>query len=225
MYKKLITTLATVVALAFAGAALAKDKLPDQTEDGLDRIKSKNVDAVYWREGATLDQYNRVLIIDAEVAFKKNWQRDYNRDVVGTSGRVRSEDMERIKDGLSKEFTAVFTKQMTEGGYEVVAEPADDVLVLRPAIVNLNVTAPDLQTSGMNRSYVSSAGEMTLYLEMYDSATGEKIGTVLDAQRARDMGYMQFANRVTNKAEADRMFRKWSNLLVKALDEAHKKDD
>lgn len=225
MYKKLITSLATILALSIAGAALAKDELPDQTEDGLVRIKSKNVDAVYWREGATLDAYSKVLIIDAEVAFKKNWMRDYNRDVVGTSNRVRSEDMERIKAALSKEFTEVFTKEMTDGGYEVVSAPGDEVLVLRPAIINLDVTAPDLQTAGMNRSYVSSAGDMTLYLELYDSATGSKIGTVLDAEAARDLGYMQYSNRVTNKAEADRMFRKWSHLLIKALDEAHKKDD
>ena len=225
MYKKLATSLMAIVALSVAGAALAKDKLPDQTEDGLDRIKSKHVDAVYWLEGATLDQYNKVLIVDAEVAFKKNWQRDYNRDVVGTSGRVRSEDMELIKASLSKEFNAVFTKELTEGGYEVVTDPADDVLVLRPAIINLDVKAPDLQTAGRTRSYVSSAGNMTLYLELYDSATGAKIGTVLDAQKARDDGFMQYANRITNKAEADRSLRKWSGLLVKALDEAHKKDD
>ena len=225
MYKKLITSLAAIIALSVAGAAIAKDDLPDQTNDGLTRVKSKNVDAVYWQDGATLEQYNKVLIVDAAVAFKKNWERDYNRDVVGTSGRVRTEDMERIKEGLSKEFTAVFTQQLTEGGYEVVATPAEDVLILRPAIINLNVTAPDLQTSAMDRSYVSSAGDMTLYLELYDSATGAKIGEVLDAQRARDTGFMQYSNRVTNKAEADRIFRKWSNLLVKALDEAHKKDD
>lgn len=225
MYKKLMAALTAAAALSIAGGAIAKDDYPDQTEDGLQRVEAKHVDAAYWQEGATLDGYNKVLIIDAQVAFRKNWQRDKNRDAISLSNRVGSNDMERIKQDLSEEFTKVFAEELTKGGYNVVTEPDVDVLILRPAIVNLDITAPDLNSTSFDRTYVASAGQMTLYLELYDSASGAKIGTVLDTQGARDSGMMQYSNKLTNRQEAISILKKWSGLLVKALDEAHKKDD
>jgi hypothetical protein len=226
MYKKLILTLVSALALSLTGAAMAKDDLPDVTEDGLMRIDSKHVDAVYWLEGATLAQYNKVMIMDCQVAFRKNWQRDYNRDAgPSTSRKVKSEDMERIKSALAAEFNSVFTKELDEAGYEVVDEGGDDVLILRPAIVNLDVTAPDLQSASRDRTYVTSAGQMTLYMDLFDSTTGAKIGAVVDAQRSRDTGRMSYSNRITNQQEAGKILRKWSGLLADALSEAHKSGD
>lgn len=226
MHNKLILALAAALTLSFAGAAMAKDDLPDRTEDGLMRIDSKKVDAVYWREGATLAEYNKVLIMDCQVAFRKDWQRDYNRDAgASTSRKVKAEDMERIKNSLAAEFKSVFTKELDEAGFEVVDQRGDDVLVLRPAIVNLDVTAPDLQTASRNQTYVTSAGQMTLYMDLIDSTTSAKIGTVVDAQRSRDTGRMSYSNSITNKQEAGRILRKWSGLLADALSEAHKSDD
>lgn len=224
MYNKLMTSVTVTFALALTGAALAKDKLPDRTEDGLMRIDSKKVDAVYWLEGATLEDYDKILIMDPQVAFRKNWQRDYNRTAApGASRRVSSDDMERIKQGLAEEFSSVFKEVLGKAGYDVVDVPAEDVLVLRPAIVDLEVTAPDLGSSMRDRTYTTSAGRMTLYMDLFDSVTGDKIGTVIDAQKARDTGMMTWSSGVRNKEEARRIFRKWSGLLSNALDEAHKK--
>lgn len=226
MFKKMMTSITAIVALALAGAALAKDEMPDRTEDGLMRIDSKNVEAVYWLEGATLEGYNSILIMDPQVAFRKNWQRDYNRTTMpGVSRRVTSDDMERIKQGLADEFIAVFQEVLGEAGYGVVDVPAEDVLVLRPAIVNLDVNAPDLGSSMQDRTYVASAGRMTLYMDLFDSVTGAKIGTVIDGQKARDTGTLTWSSGVKNRQEARRILRKWSGLLADALDEAHKNGD
>lgn len=226
MYKKLILTLVAALSLSIAGAAMAKDDMPDRTEDGLMRIDSKNVDAVYWRQGATLQEYNKVLIMDAQVAFRKDWKRDYNRTTMaGTSRKVTSDDMENIKSALSAEFDEVFTEVLTEAGFAVVDVPAEDVLVLRPAIVNLDVAAPDLQSAMRDRTFTTSAGQMTLYMDLFDSATGAKIGTVIDAERARDTGMMTYSSSVKNKQEARKILKKWSGLLADALNEAHKSGD
>lgn len=226
MFKKMTLALVSALTLSMAATAIAKDDLPDRTEDGLMRIDSKKVDAVYWREGATLTPYNKILIMDPQVAFKKDWQRDYNRTTAsGVSGKVSSQDMENIKSALAAEFDEVFTEVLSEAGFEVVDTPAEDVLVLRPAIVNLDVTAPDLRTSMRDRSYTTSAGEMTLYMDLFDSASGAKIGTVIDAQRARDTGIMMYSSGVSNKQEARKILKKWSGLLADSLAEAHESDD
>ena len=53
--------------------------------------------------------------------------------------------MDRIKKEISSEFQRIFKRELQEeGGYTVVDTGARDVLVLRPAIINLDVSAPDV---------------------------------------------------------------------------------
>jgi hypothetical protein len=212
-----VTILST---LMLAGTAISKDKLPEVTEDGLIRVESKKVDAVYWQEGATLEPYTQVKLLDAAVAFKKDWMRDYNRSQMDLSSRVSSSDMDRIKTALSAAFTEEFTKVLQAAGYEVVQNTGDEVLLLRPGIINLDVTAPDTRSVGVTRTYTASAGSMTLYMELYDSATSAKIGQVMDAQKARENYNFRLSNSVTNRAEANRILQKWAGLLADAMSEA-----
>lgn len=220
-YKTCRTLLAVMALAALAGCASTGDSLPEMTSDGLKRIDSKKVDALYWAEGATLAAYDSVMILDVPVAFRKNWMRDYNADRMGVSTRVKQEDMDKIKSELAEAFKAVFTKTLEDGGYKVVDEAGPNVLLLRPAITDLDVAAPDLNEAANVRTFTTDAGEMTLYMELYDSATGAKIGEVADREEALDNMHFQYTNRVTNRADANRILRRWASLLVDALDEAH----
>ena len=94
--------------------------------------------------------------------------------------------------------------------------------VLRPALINLAITAPDLQSPDMNRTIVQSAGQMTLYLELYDSVSNTLLARVVDPQADR-RGFAQSANSATNKAAADRILRQWASALRLHLDAAQGK--
>jgi len=222
LIKQLAASMSLVLfALTLSATAMsADDGLPDKTTDGLTRVDSKKVQALYVQEGATLAPYTKVMLVDCAVAFRKDWMRDYNRERIDLSSRVSSKDMDKIKAALAAEFKTEFTKVLEAGGYAVVEETGEDVLLLRPALINLDISAPDINNASMSRTFVASAGQMTLYMELYDSATGAKFGEVVDAQAARDRGTMHYANRVTNKADADIILKKWANLLVDALNEA-----
>ena len=65
----------------------------------------------------------------------------------------------------------------------------------------------------MTRTFVASAGQMTLYMEMYDSATSTLIARVVDPEAADSGGIAMAANRVTNSAEAERILHRWAKLL------------
>ena len=52
----------------------------------------------------------------------------------------------------------VFTETLEERGYAVVEEPGHNFMLLRPAIIDLDVTSPDLPSADRNRNYVASAG-------------------------------------------------------------------
>ena len=66
---------------------------------------------------------------------------------------------------------------------------------------------------------------MTLFLEFYDSVTSSILGRVVDRQNARDTGMMQISSRVQNKAEADRLFKKWAGLLIAKMDSVMGEDE
>ena len=210
------TIVAVFISGLLSGSLLAKDKLPEVDSDGLHLVKNSKVKVAYMKPGTDLSQYSKVKLLDCYVDFVKNWERDYNFDQVGLSGRIRDKDAEAIKTKLAAEFGKEFTKVLTEKGFPVVDDAGADVLLLRPALINVDVAAPDIMTAGMQTTFVRSAGSMTLYMEMYDSATNTLIARVLDPQ-ADDDGFAERANRVTNKAAADRMLRHWADLLAKNL--------
>lgn len=202
-----------VFGMTMVSSAWAKNKLPEVSSDGLHLVKHSKVEAAYLKPGATLDKYSKVKILDCYVQFRKNWGRDYNMNELGLQGRVTDKDAEQIKKRLAAEFMKEFTKVLTKGGHEIVDETGEDVLLLRPAIINLDVTSPDIPSAGMSRTYVASAGQMTLYMEMYDSATSTLIARVVDPEAGDTGGIAMAANRVTNSAEARRILHRWAKLL------------
>ena len=212
--------LVATAAFAFATIARATDAPPQSTQDGLELTSQTRERVVYVKPGASLGQYDQVAILDCFVEFEKDWQKDYNRSRVGLEDRVSDEDVERMKTGLATEFKKVFTKELQDnGGYQVVTSAAPDVLVLRPALVNVEVNAPDLMSADIGRTIVRSAGQATLYLELWDSTSSTILARIEDA-RADDSPFAQEANRVTNTAAADRILRDWADELRKHLDAA-----
>ena len=205
--------------LAIAPALQAADEPPQTTPEGMQLIKRTDSRLVYAMPGATLDPYTKVVLLDCFVAFHKDWKRDYNR-TASFPLRVDDADMERIREDLAEEFRKVFEEELIEGGNEVVDHAGPDVLVIRPAIINLEVTAPDLKTAARSSTVVRSAGRMTLYVELYDSVTSAIIARIVDAQEGDHVGIALEANRITNTAEARRILRDWAKELEGHLGEA-----
>lgn len=213
--------LALIVLLALPLPALAKQAWPETTHDGLKLVKNTELAAVYMNPDAKIEAYNAVMILDCFVAFEKHWLMDQQE-----SGgmMVTRQDMDRIKTRLAKEFTQVFTTELTAAGYKVVDKAASDVLLLRPAIINLNVEAPNSMAAGMNATFSASSGSMTLYMELYDADTSSIIARVIDPEAGGDSGFMRWQNSVTNFQAADNVLKKWAGILVKFLDKVNKKD-
>ena len=196
-----------------ATIAVAKTDFPAVSHDGLHLMPDTKLRAVYMKPGADLSQYDKVALLDTYVAFAKNWKREHNEDETFEE-RVSDKDMKEIRDRVAKEFAKEFTKVLSaEGGHQVVTGAGEGVLILRPAIINLEVTAPDLMTAGMSETVVASAGSMTLYLELYDGKTQAIIARIIDPEAADNAGLAQVSNRVTNTADFDRVLRRWAEML------------
>jgi hypothetical protein len=209
--------------LASTPALAAKEPPPQVSPEGLQLTKSTKHRLVYMKPGADFSPYKRLAILDPLVEFEKDWQKDYNNSRTGLSGRVNDDDVEKMKQRLGAEFKKVFVAELQDkGGYQVVNVAAPDVLVLRPALINVEVNAPDVMTAGIERTVVRSAGQMTLYLELWDSATNTLLARAMDAQADPDT-MAQMGGSVTNKAAADRILSKWAKELHERLDEVRAK--
>lgn len=213
--------LLALVPIAIAGCV----QLEPVSHDGLLLQESAGFGAVYAREGVRLEDYDRFAIEDCSVAFKANWLRDQNRGRRPLAHRVEPKDMVAIRDSVAELCDETFRDMLAADPPYAVVE--DDVmepgtLLLRPAIVDLDVVAPDLRDVGLLRTFTAGAGAMTLRLEVIDGHTGEILFRVIDRQRdvaSMDTGTgLRWSNRVTNRREAQRMLRHWAKHLRDGLD-------
>jgi len=216
-FSALCTFLVFTYLLTLCNPCLAEKERPIVTIEGLQLIKDSNLALVYAQPDAELGQYSKIYLAEPYVAFKKNWQHLRKRYDPNT---VTADDMAKIKSELSSLFMEVFSKTLEQGGYEMVTERAEDVLLVKPAIINLDIVAPDIAPTDNVRTYSESAGEMTLYMELYDSVTDDLLAKALDRKEDRHTGYFRWQTRITNRAAANRILQVWANVLKEGLDEA-----
>jgi hypothetical protein len=185
------------------------------THDGLERVANSKVERAWVKPGVDFSQYTEAGLLDCFVSFRRNWRMNHPG--------VRTRDMEKIKSALSDEFRQVFTKALESGGYPVVTGAADHVLLIRPAIIDLDVAAPQSNSGGRSDSFTASAGTMTLVVELYDSVSNEILARAIDRRRARNVGYIQWTTSGTNRNAARKILGRWADLLITRLDEVHGK--
>jgi hypothetical protein len=208
----------SMVMLAFVAAspADAQQGYPQSTPAGLQLIPNSQFAVAYVRPGVDFSNYTKVMILDPEIAFKRTW-RSQHRD-------VGSNDMSRIRRELAALLSEVFSNELqNNGGFEVVSDAGEDVLIIRPGIVDLDVEAP---FTGQGYSFTTSAGAATLTLDIFDSVSGEVLAQAADRQVARHaMGAgsgpnnFQRATRVSNRLDAERVLTYWAQNLREALEE------
>ena len=217
-YKKVSITTVTAILILLAATLSVESDAPEISFDGLHLEDSKKVAILYAKPDADFSIYKRFIMLKTYVAFRKNWQRETK--VAGR--RVSNKGMEKIKLEVADLFHETFKEQMeADDGYPMVTEAGDDVLIIRPAIIDLDITAPDIPVAGRTRTYVASAGAATLYLELFDSVSGEILARIIDRKAMRSYGYMHWSSSVTNRQEGTRLFKRWANMMREGLDEVH----
>jgi hypothetical protein len=74
--------------------------------------------------------------------------------------------------------------------------------------------------TGRSRTYTLSAGEATLFLELYDSETGQILARVIDRREGRNNSMVMLASPVQGAGEAEAVAQVWGRVLRKAMDSA-----
>jgi hypothetical protein len=214
------------IGLAGLGAAallacgpLALAAKPPPNWDNLVRVQSKKLPYVYLAPGADFRAYHKVMLDPTEIAFEKNWQRDYNRDATGgLSGRISDSEMQKtIQKGVSA-ANDIFAQAFTEAGYPVVTEPGPDVLRVRIGLLDLSVTAPDRKSAGRNYNFAGEAGYATLVVEVRDSQSNALMGRAVDRKVAGDLS-SAWRTSVSNRADFRVLVKNWAKTSAQGLEE------
>lgn len=207
-----------LLGLFLALPAMAQ-KPPEISHDGLTLVHDTKLQLVYLLPGVDFSQYNQVALLDSAVAFRRNWQRDQNR---GGTFHVTKMDMDRISKSLAKMFNEILRDEISTNGKLPLVDTADEAtLVLRPAIIDLDITAPASTSMGPGRGgqFSTSAGAMTLYLEIFDGMTGQILARIADRQTDRS-SRMTWHDSVTNTGDAKRAIRSWAVALREGMQRA-----
>jgi hypothetical protein len=181
---------------------------------GLELVPAKNIGALYRRPDVDLTAYNKILIGEPAVQFSKNWNpRNY-----GTFG-LSAAQLTKIRAELAAMAKGVFTKTLSDGGFEIVTDAGDGVLAITPNIVDVFINAPDVPTAGRSRTYTMDAGSATLALQVNDAVTGTLLAVALDSRRSGTSS-MRWTTSVSNRAAAEQMLKNWAEQLKRELDAA-----
>lgn len=210
----LATLFAALVAMAGLGACAAQRPPEERTDDGLERVPSRSHGGVYRRPEADFERYRRVMIEPLTVEFTREWRKSHPE--------VTDEDAARIQQEAMKSFREILVEVLIdEGPYELSETREADVLHVVPRVLDLDITAPDVDTSRI-RSYSPNPVKLQVNGELRDGVTGEVVLRVImfDGQNRYPFNEMRLANRVTNAYEMRTSFRKWAQLVREALEVA-----
>ena len=207
-----------VATVALAQQAPAPSGIPATTE-GLVKVPSKRLGAVYLRPGADFRAYTKIMIDPVQVSFRPGWLKDIN-DSRGVTGRVSQQDAQQIADAMRSGFAKIFADEFKAKGYEVASAPAPDVVRVSAEIANVYLNAPDPMGGGAGtRTYTVEAGEATLALAARDSTTGAVLGVAVDRRSTGGAGHATFTTSSSNRFEFEELFHDWSRACVRGLDE------
>jgi hypothetical protein len=204
------------ILLTFAASVATAEEAPKVTSDGLHRLPDTKLQFVYADPDANLAEYQKILLVDPQVAFKKDWQRDINQQ---KPYKVTAADMQRIRSELAAMFKEILVEALLASDFDLVTQQAEDVLIVRPAILDLNITSPDTARATTTRGLSRSAGDMFLYLELRDAITGDILVKALDYQIDISDISAYMRDKPRNVAAARKILDGWVAIMVNGLQE------
>lgn len=208
--------LAVACLTACTGASQTSERTPidaPSTFDGLQRVQNGRLQTVYRSPNAKLSAYTKLLVRPVEVQFSKGSDAQHQSALYN----MQEGDREKIRQELASAFRDVFRRKLqTEGGYVLVDDSGWDVLEVRAAIINLNITSPTTPTAESAKTYTIGAEEMTLIAELHDSVTGEVLTRAYDRRKTK--GSWQWSDSISDTDSARQVMGTWADALRNALD-------
>jgi len=167
------------VACAAPGGIVWATGAGTTTADGLQRVRWSDLGALFLRPGAQMQGYHSVILEPLKIA----------PDAPGEERRafMPSPTYPPTPDYLTQMqdlFRQTFSREFQRNGFALVADPGPGVLRVSGYVVDLVLTATlDPQNQARQSDVIRSFGELTLVLDVRDSATGTPLLRAIDRQQ------------------------------------------
>lgn len=198
-----------LIVCAGLASGCAADRRPEEvTPDGLVRAPSHDSGGVYRAPDASFTQYRRIILEPPSISFVENWREKHPEVTTAQIARMLHESVGLFREEFTREFVET-------GAYEFAEDFAADVLLIVPAIEELDIPAPD-------RGSVVKPVSMKITGELRDSLSGKVVARVITYQPSDQYSMYGWRNasRVTNAHEQRIVFTRWSRLVREALNVA-----
>ena len=150
-----------------------------QTSDGLRRVRWSDLGALFLRPGADFQGFHSVFFEPLKIA--PDSPGGERRAFTPSPTYPPTPDYLEQMQGLYRES---FTREFQKGGFALASAPGPGVLQLSGYVVDLVLTATlDPQDQARETDLIHSFGELTLVLDVRDSATGTPILRAIDRQQ------------------------------------------
>ena len=222
----------SLVALAAAGvlAGCATNTLPptiqtgpnaEVTVDGLHRVDNSLVQMAWMKPDMDLRGYTALMLDPVFVAYQKDPQDRRRAEQVGAGDpnfALSPTQMENLKSWFHEAVVEAFSR---DGAYRITTTPGPDVLRISADLLDLVVRVPTERTGGRSTTFTRTFGEVTLVVEVRDSESGEILARAGDRRDPRSMEgtSMTEVSPTFVKADTQRLFRYWADIMRDRLDE------
>ena len=182
------------------------------TKDGLHRVRFTGFAGVFVKPGASFASYDRVMIDPLTVTYQSTPNPPDAINLRRGNFALSEESMVRLKQIGRDALVEKFTKSKT---FTVVEEAGPGVLRVSGHIVDLVINAPPFR--GGERDFLSSAGEMTLFLDVRDSLTANELTRMIDRREispaaTSTVGHFE-SSPVSIWSSVRDLFGEWSRLF------------
>jgi hypothetical protein len=187
------------VALALVGACVTS--CVETTVERFRKVPESRVESAYIKADVDFSRYRKLLPAPLEIYYADG------------PAEPDPEDLVRIRQIFRNAFLAAIGTD-----YEIVDVPGAEVLGVRASVVDLELTpAQDaLPVAGRAASLVAD-GQLSFFMELTDSQTGEVLARAGDKKRAAKEGGAAAAGRDWTQIEA--AADRWAGLFRDFLDE------
>ncbi len=168
---------------------------------------------------ATADfaHYKFVWVQTPEVTLEPDWVREHAHDMT-------PEDQQKMAATYGEALQKILIKQLTtNANYALGASLDAQTLVIKPQLMDLVVTAPELSAAGRTDVYVRQVGRARLTLDLVDGVSGAVIAHLEVAGETRDRAGEELvkADRARNRLDFRQLMRHWARDLQAFMQQKH----
>jgi hypothetical protein len=172
-----------------------------RTEVDTFRKVPSTADEAFVKRGVNFTRYRRLQPYPLEIYYYKG------------QGEPNPADLERIRGIFREAFLAAIGDD-----YELVDKPGSDVLGVRASLVDLKLSSAqgELPVKGRAAALVAN-GQLTFFMEVTDSRSGEVLGRAADRERPADESLAVTGSQL-QWVQTEAAARRWAAMFRDFLD-------